>query len=413
MNRRSALKLLGALIGGAVVGCETSGALPGRPENMDKLAADNNAFAFDLYGKLRERGGNLFVSPASISTALAMTYAGARERTAEQMAKAMHFALPADKLHPAFGALLADFGRDDSTNRGYQLAVANALWGQKGYSWREEFLKLTRAHYGAGLHEVDFQSDASGARKIINAWVEKQTHDKIQELIREGILNQNTRMVLTNAIYFKGDWATRFDKKVTFDQAFHVSAEKQVKVPMMHRTGPYRLYGDQDVQVLDMPYKGNELSMLVVLPKKVDGLEEVENRLSAERLSSWDKGLREEEKVNVTLPKFKMTSEFSLAEQLAKLGMTDAFDMDAADFSGMDGRVHWLYIAAVLHKTYVDVNEEGTEAAGATAVVVAKREARPAERIPTFQADHPFLFAIRDNRSGSILFMGRVTDPSR
>jgi serpin B len=416
LDRRAALKILGCVALGGATGCAVEDQSTKREApaaDIEKLATDNNVFAFDLYGKLRTNEGNLFLSPASISTALAMTYAGAAGETEMQIAKAMHFTLPEAKLHTAFAALLRELNGSgaDANQRGYQMSVANALWGQQGYAWKQEFLKVTRDSYGAGLREVDFAKSAEQARQTINTWVEKQTNDKIKELLKPGILNSMTRLVLTNAIYFKGDWATQFDKKATFDQDWHATADKKVKAPMMHRTGEFRLYEDQELQVLDLPYKGKDLSMFVALPRKVDGLAGMEKTVTAEKFARWAKDMRSHDRVEVTLPKFKTTAEFVLNEELQKLGMTDAFT-PKANFARMNGNDRDLYIAAVVHKAFVDVNEEGTEAAAATGVVM-KTRAVLGEQHPVFRADHPFLFLIRDNRSGSVLFLGRLADPSK
>jgi serine protease inhibitor len=416
LDRRTALKILGCVALGGASGCAVEDQSTKREApaaDMDKLAADNNAFAFDLYGTLRTHEGNLFLSPASISTALAMTYAGADGETEKQMAKAMHFTLPEGKLHAAFASVLDELNgrRKDANQRGYQLSMANALWGQQGYAWKQEFLKVARDSYGAGLREVDFAKAAEQARQTINTWVEKQTNDKIKELLKPGILNSMTRLVLTNAIYFKGDWATQFDKKATFDQDWHATADKKVKAPMMHRTGEFRLYEDQELQVLDLPYKGKELSMFVILPRKVDGLADVEKTVTAEKLAGWAKDMRSHDRVEVTVPKFKTTAEFLLNDELKKLGMTDAFGSEA-NFARMNGKERDLLIAAIVHKAFVDVNEEGTEAAAATGAVVATRAA-PIKQHPVFRADHPFLFLIRDNRSGGVLFLGRLADPTK
>ena len=378
------------------------------------VARGDNEFAFDLFKQLHEKEGNLFLSPASISTALAMTYVGARGQTAEQMAKALHFTLPPEKLNPAFAALIRDWNGEgiDPKQRGYQLSVANALWGQNGYPWKPKFLETTKKYYGAGLREVDFIGATEAARKTINAWVEKETKDRIKELVPEGVLDADTKLVLTNAIYFKGDWAAQFDKKRTFDQSFNLSADRKVKVPMMHRTGDYRFLDGGTFQALEMPYKGNEMSMLVLLPKKIDGLADLEKSLTADKLADWYKRLNETEDVEVTFPKFKVTAEFSLNDELKKLGMTDAFG-GKADFSGMNGKKNDLFISAVLHKAFVEVNEEGSEAAAATAVIVKKEAAVDPQMKPVFRADHPFVFVIRDNRTGSVLFVGRVADPSK
>jgi serpin B len=372
----------------------------------DKTAAarDNNAFAVDLYGKLRTGDGNLFFSPESISTALAMTYAGARTQTAEQMAKTLHFTLPQERLHPALGALMADLN-SGGKKRGYQLSVANALWGQKGHDFLPAFLTLLKDDYGAEMHEVDFLRDTEGARQTINSWVEKQTQDKIKDLIARDVLPPETQLVLTNAIYFKGDWNTQFKKDATRDAPFQVSAREKVNVPLMNQTGDFPYFEGESFQALEMPYVGKDLSMVVLLPKKADGLADLEKTLSTDKLADWLAKLHTDEVV-VALPKFKLTSQFSLKDTLSAMGMVDAFT-DSADFSGIDGNKN-LFISAVIHKAFVDVNEEGTEAAAATAVIAQPTAARIN---PVFRADHPFLFLIRDKRSGSILFLGRVVNP--
>jgi serpin B len=364
----------------------------------------NNAFALDLYAKLRSQEGNLFVSPASISTALAMTYAGARGPTADEMAKTLHFTLAPDRLHPALGALLHDL-HGDGKSRGYRLAIANALWAQKGQPFLPPYLQLTRQCYGANLQEVDFAGATEEARRTINAWVEKQTQDKIKDLLQQGVLDSTTRLVLTNAIYFKGDWQEPFKKDQTRDAPFQLSSTEKVNVPLMNRTGEFNYLEGDNFQALELPYAGKDLSMVVLLPKKVDGLADVEKTLTAEKLASALAKLRHEEVV-VSLPRFQVTSEFSLKGTLAAMGMPLAFS-DKADFSGMDGKED-LFLSAVVHKAFVDVNEEGTEAAAATGVVIAWKSL-PARQV--FRADHPFLFLIRDRRSGSILFLGRLVKP--
>jgi len=369
------------------------------------LASGNNAFALDLYAKLRTGEGNLFFSPYSISTALAMTYAGARGETERQMAGVLHFDLPQSELHPALGAMVNDLNARGK--KGYQLVVANALWGQKGYRFLTEFLGLTRTHYGAGLNEVDFARAADAARKTINAWVEKQTRDKIRDLIKPGVLGSLTRLVLTNAIYFKGDWASQFKERSTRDEPFTMLDGKQVHVPIMNQTTEFRYMETDSFQALEMPYVGEELSIVVFLPRKTDGLPAFEQSLSADNLTTWLSRLRKR-KVLVGFPRFKMTSSFELADVLKAMGMATAFT-GAADFSGMTGGKD-LHISNVIHKAFVEVNEEGTEAAAATAVVMRLTAALP-EPTPSFRADHPFLFLIRDNKTHSILFLGRVLNP--
>jgi serpin B len=378
-----------------------------KTDAKSQVVAGNNQFAFDLYAHLAREEGNLFLSPSSISTALAMTYAGARSQTAAEMAKTLHFALDQQHLHPAFAALLRDW-KAEGKKRGYELSIANALWGQKGFGWLPDFLNVTRTNYGAGLLEVDFVGNTELARKTINDWVEQQTRDKIKELFKPGVLDANTRLVLTNAIYFKGDWAAQFKKEQTKDEPFLVTADKKVQTPLMHRTGKYKYLDGGTFQALELPYKGDDLSMVVLLPKKVDGLAEMEKTLSAARLGEWLGKLRKQEVV-VTLPKFKMTREFQLNRVLAAMGMPSAFDKDRADLTGMNGTGPKLFISVVVHKAFVDVNEEGTEAAAATGVGISLTSAP----VPTaaFRADHPFVFLIRDNHSGSVLFLGRVANP--
>ena len=383
----------------------------GLEAELKAAAQGNNAFGLELYAKLKgdenveRQDGNLFFSPYSISTALAMTYAGARGETEKQMAETLHFSLGQERLHAALGAL-EDRLNAGGKRRTYQLAVANALWGQKGYGFREEFLTLVKDSYGAGLRQVDFAGETEKTRSTINKWVQKQTKDKIKDLIRPGVLDALTRLVLTNAIYFKGDWASKFKEENTRDAPFYVSKKQTQEVPMMYQKGRFNYVEEEEVLILELPYKGEDLSMVVLLPKKVDGLAELEESLTAKQLEEWLGKLHRCE-VAVYVPKFKMTSEFSLAKMLAGMGMGDAFSLPPADFSGMTGKKD-LFISHVLHKAFVEVNEEGTEAAAATAVVMELEAAMP---VPVFRADHPFVFIIRDNRTGGILFMGRVMNP--
>jgi len=377
------------------------------------LIKGNNQFALDLYGKLKEKEGNLFFSPYSISTALAMTYGGARATTAEAMAKTLHFTLDSKELHPAFAALIQEINgapKVDPKKRGYQLSTANALWAQKGYPFLPEYLRLTKDNYGAGVEEVDFARATEEARKTINNWVEKETHDKIKDMLKRGMLTPVTRLVLTNAIYFKGDWASQFKKDQTREDTFHLSGGKTIKTALMHQTRKFG-YAENDAhQTLEMPYVGEHLSMVVLLPRKVDGLPALEKALAADNFAAGLARLQQQE-VIVTLPKFKTTSEFSLKETLSALGMGIAFD-GGADFSGMNGGKESLSISAVIHKAFVDVNEEGTEAAAATGVILDNSPREPPP-VPVFRADRPFVFLIRDARSNSILFLGRINHPQK
>jgi serine protease inhibitor len=378
----------------------------------DKLNADtallvkgDNAFAFDLYQNLSKEDGNLFFSPYSISNALAMTYAGARGQTALDMAKTLQFPFDGPRLNPAFNDLIQELNRRGQ-KRDYQLSIANRLWGQKDYGFQPEFLQISKESYGAGLEEVDFARATEKARLTINDWVAKETQDKIKDLIPGGVLKEDTRLVLTNAIYFKAQWAYAFDTNATKMEDFRAAAGKTVKVDMMHTSVFMNLFESDALQLLEMPYKQQELSMLVFLPRKIDGVTELEKQLSTGNVDQW-LGKAKTHQVALSLPKYKYTSQFMLKDVLSKMGMGLAFS-PSADFSGMATREK-LRIDAVIHKAFVAVDEKGTEAAAATAVVIKPSSLQSAPP-GTFRADHPFVFLIRDNRTGSILFMGRVVN---
>jgi serpin B len=373
--------------------------------DIKTVAQGNTIFALDLYNKLKETEGNLFFSPYSISTALAMTYAGARGNTEKQMAEVLHFTLDQKKLHPAFARLEAQLNSMQD-NRNIELTVANALWTQKDYVFLREFLDLTKNNYGAALNLVDFKKAHEAVRMKINAWVEEKTKNKIKDLIKPGVLDPLIRLVLTNAIYFKGNWESQFEKSKTKEAPFWLAPGKSVKVPMMTRKQKFNYMENDRLQILELPYVGNDLSMIVVLPKKIEGVTQLESVLSVDNLNTWLNLLRKRE-ILVYLPKFKTSSQFSLGEMLSSMGMSDAFTAHA-DFSGMTAKQE-LYISSVIHKAFVDVNEEGTEAAAATAVAM-KLLSMPAPP-PVFRADHSFIFLIRHNPSGSILFLGRITNP--
>ncbi len=377
--------------------------------DKDSVVEGNHQFAFDLYSQVAEGDGNLFFSPFSISTALAMTYAGARGNTGAQMAQTLHFSLSQERLHPGYSVLMQELQAEPAQS-GFELSVANALWGQSGYEFHKEFIDITRDHYDAGFKEADFVKNTEQARGTINRWVEEKTRDKIKELIKPGILTDLTRLVLTNAIYFKGKWMAQFNEERTRPEPFELMSGEKIEVPVMSQTREFNYSENETAQVLEMPYEGNKLSMVVLLPKGKKSLKELEGLLKTENFNHWVSALQKQE-VIVSLPKFKMTSEFFLNEALKALGMTDAFDAASADFSGMAPDPVGLYISHVVHKAFVDVNEEGTEAAAATAVVMQKVMAALPKPKPVFRADHPFIFIIRDKSSDSILFIGRVMDP--
>ncbi len=372
-----------------------------------------NAFAEALYSQIQSQtggSGNLFLSPSSISTALAMTYAGARGETATQMATALHYTLDANTLAGDFGSLLTDLNSAGQGN--YSLSVADALWGQQGYSFLAPFLNLVQADYGGGLHQVDFENAAETARQTINNWVAQQTNNKIQNLIPQGAINSLTRLVLTNAIYFKAQWATPFNSNFTQNAAFTLGTGGQVQVPTMHDTNCYGYMQSDGYQVVELPYAGNRLVMDVLLPTNT-GLSGLDASQLPADLNGWLQGLTTQQ-VAISLPKFQITTpSINMTQSLEALGMTDAFEPGIADFSGMTS-ADQLYISSVFHKAFIDVNEAGTEAAAATAVVTGTLLAvGTGESSPViFNADHPFLFLIRDTQSGSVLFMGQVADPS-
>ena len=385
-----------------------------------KLAQSQNAFATDLYAQLRQHPGNLFFSPQSIATALSMTFIGAKGDTSTEMAKVLHLQdFGSDNQNAALpfrSLVLEAYAKqrklfDEPSRDGLELHLANGLWVKADYPLDSEFVKAITENFKGSIEPVDFSNEPS-ARKKINGWVSDQTNDKIRDLIGPKSITPDTRLVLTNAIYFKAAWETQFRKEASKQEKFHVSLSKNVDAEMMKQTHLFGLAELEGSKLLVMPYRGGEASMLVLLPDKVDGLADLERSLSAEKLGPWLEKSRFV-KVALSLPKFKNTSALNLHDTLIALGMKKAFVAGQADFTGIANvRAEPLYIGLVIHKAFVDVNEEGTEAAAATAVAMRAGSAmRPAEPVP-FVADHPFVYIIRSNRTGDILFMGRLTDPT-
>ena len=383
------------------------------PEGATLMATSGNEFAWGFTKRLASaQEGNLFVSPLSAHTALSMTWLGAEGATKQQMTKALSFSGlgrgVAEASYPDLTALLT--AGDDAP---YELRMANALWGQEGFPWKKSFLTESSEVFGSGLRDVDFAGATEQARQAINTWVEDQTNQKIQELFPAGILDESTRMVLTNAVYFKGDWKHPFNKEGTSDQAFTLADGEAVQTPMMGQTEDFGYFENETLQAVRLPYEGGDLSMLIILPRQTDGLDEVTRSMGAV-YEACMKGLSQRS-VSVTLPKFKLTWEGELKESLRAMRMKDAFDPAKADFSGMldETSTERLVISSVRHKAFVDVNEEGTEAAAATGVAI-KLTAMPAPPV-AFRADRPFLFVIQRDlpgqRSGVVLFVGRVMDP--
>ena len=379
------------------------------------LVEGNSAFAFDLYHALKAQDGNLFYSPHSISLALAMTYAGAREQTASQMADTLRFSLTQDQLRHAFNALdqeLASRGTDIQSRDGeaFRLNIVNSVWGQQGHPFREAFLDVLAESYGAGVRSADFAAAPEESRTVINDWVAGSTEDRIRDLIPQGVIDSLTRMVLTNAIYFNASWASPFGEANTRAQPFHLLDVGSVDVPMMRTSEDFGYAAGEGYQAVDLPYTGHELSMTVIVPDR-GRFREFEDSLDAglaERIIA-DLGFRH---VTLDLPKFEFESPFRLSEPLKSMGMSDAFDRVASDFSGMDGRSclagdpGCLYIREVVHKAFVSVDEAGTEAAAATGVVM-QTESAPQNPVAV-TVDRPFVFLIRDRATETILFVGRV-----
>ena len=371
-------------------------------EGVNELVKASNQFGLDIYSRLSQKPGNVFISPWSLSSALSMTYEGARGDTADEMKNVMH--LPdAEARQSSFARLFNDINKKDKK---YLLYTANALWAQEGFDFLPEYFNLVEKYYAGKASNVDFAGDLEESRKTINKWVKDNTNDRIKNLFPSGSLNALTRLVLTNAVYFKGSWDMQFDKKSTHSADFRTGAGSVVQVDMMSmQDKEFSYYEDDKLQVLEMDYAGDDLSMLVLLPKE-DGLDWLESTISADALADWRKGLHEE-KLDVYIPKFTFETKYFLNDVLKEMGMPLAFSEDA-DFSGMDGRKD-LFIGIVVHQAFVEVNEEGTEAAAATGVGMTLT-AMPMTK--TFRADRPFLFVIQQKNTGNILFLGRVVDPS-
>jgi len=377
------------------------------------LVEGNSAFAFKLYQALKGKGGNLFYSPYSISLALAMTYAGASDETAQQMAATLHFMLGQDKLHPAFNWLDAELakrgeGAQGKDGKGFRLNIANDIWGQKGYEFLPAFLDVLAENYGAGLRILDFITDEEKSRRTINDWISYKTEGCIENLIPPGAIDSLTRLVLTNAIYFNAAWEYPFDKKMTANGPFYLLDGGQVTAPMMKQAESFGYTEGEGYQAVELPYDGGELSMVILLPAS-GNFEAFEGGIQAQQVSDIISDLQST-RVTLTMPQFKFESQFSLKDTLTGMGMRDAFSPDDADFSGMTGNPE-LFISDVVHKAFVAVDEAGTEAAAATAVIVGTTSV-PTEPPVEVTIDRPFIFLIRDIDTGAILFVGRVLNPA-
>lgn len=385
----------------------------GRVANKDMatLVRENTKFTLDLYKQLASETTteNIFFSPYSISTALAMTSAGARGETATQMNRVLSFTLPPTTFHPAFAQLTHQL-----TNvQGFQLSIANRLWAQNNFSLLPPFVKTTEDFYGAKIESLNFANPIEATRAI-NNWVSERTQNQIKDLLNQCDVGKDTKLVLTNAIYFKGNWEYKFKFSDTDKAPFTLASGKEEEVQLMYQSNRFAYTQMEDLQVLEMPYQGNKLSMVILLPSKPDGLPNLERNLTTANLEKW-LSVSEQTQVKVWLPKFKFEQRVNLKDTLSKMGMPDAFKSDKADFSGMTEQTN-LPLSKVIHKAFVEVEEEGAKAAAATAVIMGgncNESACPSPmlREMLFRADHPFLFLIKDRESGSILFMGKYANP--
>jgi serpin B len=393
---------------------------------MNTIVEGNNVFATELYAQAAKTSrGNLFFSPNSIHTSLGMTYLGAKGKTAQEMAEVLHLALNREQIVQAFGELTRTLNSpqmvlvEEYVDREYrqmeapvyQLSIANALWVMKDYPFREEYITEVRGPFNAELRQLDFINDPEPSRYTINEWVENKTNQKIKELLPPGIIRNDTRLVLTNAIYFMSNWAEEFKKQNTKDLPFTMTDGSKVTCPQMFQQDRFGYMETNDFQGLSLPYKGHDLEMAIFLPKNTDGLPTLEKKFTVKNLNKWMSQFKHQE-VKVTLPKFKFSYAASLGDVLKAMGMNLAFIWPGADFSIMTTAKD-LFISAVLHKSFVAVDEEGTEAAAGTAVMMSLGAAPSMEKTEpkVFKADHPFIFVIRHKKTDAILFTGRLTNP--
>jgi serpin B len=380
-----------------------------KASDRDSLVAGNTEFALDLYHQLaaEKPDENLFFSPHSLSTALAMVYAGAREETEAQMADVLHFSQPQEDLHAAFNALDLKLSRDIEGD--FELHIANALWCQTGYEFLPDYLDVLAVNYGAGMRLLDFASKPERARAEINQWASKQTRGKIEDLIPAGLIDPLARLVIANAVYFDAAWESTFKQSATHEQPFTLLDGAEVTVDMMHQTHRFDYAEGDGWQAVSLPYDGGEFSMVVLLPAR-EQFSEFDAALDGPRLAGILDALARQE-VRLSMPKFDSLASFLLRDALAALGMPDAFVWRQADLSGMDG-TRELFVVNVVHKAVIEVDEERTVAAAATAVPVAASAPPSEPEIVEMTIDHPFILLIRDEKTGAILFLGRVLDPT-
>jgi len=381
---------------------------------LQTLAQDNTAFALEFFNQLRDADGNIIFSPFSLSLALSMTLAGAERSTEQAMLDALQMNLPENEVHAVFNALLfaieesQELGQDEMEGDQFQLNIANSIWGQADYIFKEDFLDILAQHYGAGIYSVDFRQNPESARNAINDWVAEETEEKIEDLIPSGAIDPLTRLVLANAIYFNGSWLHPFSQNATAQAPFYTLDGSEISVDMMKLYGERFLYHQgQNYQALNLPYLSSDFVMTLMVPD-AGAYDDFEASLTLEGLSEMLAGMSFE-RVDLEMPKFDFESSVDANDPLIALGMGDAFDPDRADFSGITDEEE-LMITDVLHKATITVDEEGTEAAAATAVIIGVTSAMPDEPI-SLVIDRPFMFMIRHLRTNTILFMGRVVQP--
>lgn len=377
-----------------------------------KLAAGANQLGVAIFQKLRSEKGNLALSPLSIETALAMTWAGAKGETEKELGSVLKLDGTPAEVAAAAGQLTQSLA---DPNRGVTVRIANRIFGEKTYAFEKPFLDLNATKFAAPLEPLDFAGDPEKSRAAINAWVESKTEQRIKDLVPAGGVTNQTRIALVNAIYFLGDWQSPFEKENTGPQDFFTGKTEKKSVPMMRATRSVQAVEKDGTKVIALPYKGGTTSMVLILPKDVAALDAVEKGLSADGLGKWIDGLKPMN-TKINLPKFKLEQpkSFALKDTLIALGLKTAFDEHKADFTGMAkpaNKSDEIHLSQVFHKAFVKVDEKGTEAAAATAAMGVKGTGMPPKPELEFVADHPFLFVIRDDKSGAILFMGRVADP--
>ncbi len=383
-------------------------------EEIQKLAEDNAKFAAAFYQQIRSNEENIIFSPFSISLALSMTLAGAESSTEQAMTEALQYSLPEDQVHPVFNALLLEIkaseneALEEAEGSEFQLNIANSIWGQSGYDFKSDFLDTLARHYGAGLYNVDYIGNPNAARESINQWIEEETEDKIQDLIPPGAITELTRLVLANAIYFNGSWRYTFNKEATYTAPFRQLDGSEVTVDMMKLSGERLAYTKgENYQAVQLPYLSPDFVMTILVPDE-GNYNDFEAALDAETIKTNTEALNYRP-VDLQVPKFDYETSTNAKEPLSALNMAEAFKSDLADFSGIT-EVEKLFISDVLHKATITVDEEGTEAAAATVVIIRAESAPPDEPI-SLVIDRPFLFLIQHKPTGTILFMGRVLQP--